>query len=340
MFRRIFLTGLLFLSWLGMAFQRPAPASGVQACLDQASTLIQLVNNFRAGLGLPPYEVHPIVMAVAQNHSEYQASIEQLTHIGPGGSRPVDRLRAAGYGNGGRVLASENIAWGYRMGPQGAMDLWLPSPIHYYTITIPSVRHVGAGCASTESGKTYYTLLVAWAPGVGLPPPKGDPPPPTSDQPRPTPTPTLGYVPVIPATPRPDGAVVHTVQPGQTLMMIALSYRVPLEQILELNNLTRTSIIYPGQEIMISPPKTTPTPTATPKPTSTPTPADPTATPPTQARRQPTATPYARASSLRPTATVVAEPPATRAVPSLVFGLVLWLGLSGVGWLVFTRRGA
>ncbi len=335
---------LALASALGPLFST-RPVYAVQACPDRAYELIQLVNNLRASLGLPAYEIHPTVMAVAQAHSEYQASIDTLTHEGPGGSRPKDRLRAAGYGNGGNILVSENIAWGYNMPPQGAMDLWLPSAIHYYTMTIPNVRHVGAGCATSATGKTYYTLLAAWHSGAGSGPP---PPPPPTSPPRPTatptgPTPTPTPVPVIPATPRPDGAVIHVVQPGQTLMMIALSYQVPLEQILEQNNLTRTSIIYPGDEIVIVPPRTTPTPTPTslqPTKAISVTPsggASPVASPSPTPSFTATATPTATHSeaSLEP-----AVPGGPGLPPFWVFLLTVggWVLMVGLGWALVTYR--
>ncbi len=306
----------------------------VETCPGRAATLIQLVNNLRASLGLPPYEIHPIVMAVAQAHSEYQATIDQLTHIGPGGSRPKDRLRAAGYGNGATIFVSENIAWGYDMPPQGAMDLWLPSEIHYYTLTIPQVRHVGAGCATSDTNKTYYTLMAAWYVGAGGDPP---PPPPPYNPPTPTPGPPTP-VPVIPATPQPDGRIVHVVQPGQTLSMIAYAYQVPLEQILALNNLTASSIIYPGEELLIRAPEATSTPTATPWPTATPTrprALTPTATA-TVAEASPTRT-GTFASPVTPTASR-----ATTAAPAagnvLLFTVGGWLAMAVVGWVLLTMR--
>ena len=346
MFKRAIL-GLAALAGLFFLLVRPSrPVRAVEACTDQAYALIQLVNDFRAGLGLAPYEIHPIVMSVAQGHSNYQAEIDTLTHIGPGGSRPKDRLRAAGYGGGGHILASENIAWGYNMPPQGAMDLWIPSPIHYQTLTSTRLRHVGAGCAISDTGKTYYTLLAAWHPGVDNPPQPTAPPPAASPTAVPTPTgptPTPSPVPVIPSTPRPDGAVVHVVQPGQTLMMIALSYRVPLEQVLELNNLTRTSIIRPGDEIMVIPPKWTPTPTfAPPSPTATsPPPASGTATPPAEVTETPTTGPTAtavRPSSMQP------SPPAQAPEKGLHPGVVTlwalggWLFPAALAWAYVTWR--
>ena len=69
------------------------------------------------------------------------------------------------------------------------------------------------------------------------------PPPPTSETP-----PTPQYTP----TPRPDGAIVHTVVSGDTLFGIALAYDVPVDDIYQLNNMTSSSILQIGQEIVIA----------------------------------------------------------------------------------------
>lgn len=50
---------------------------------------------------------------------------------------------------------------------------------------------------------------------------------------------------------RPDGSVVHIVRSGDTLSGIARAYNVSLQTIFDLNGLNSTSIIRPGQEIII-----------------------------------------------------------------------------------------
>lgn len=78
--------------------------------------------------------------------------------------------------------------------------------------------------------------------------------------------------------------VEHTVQDGDTLGFIALSYEVSLEDLLAANNLTEDAIIQPGQVLVIPQGEVvTPTPV-----TPTPTPPTPTVTTPTSF---PTATP-------------------------------------------------
>jgi LysM repeat protein len=88
------------------------------------------------------------------------------------------------------------------------------------------------------------------------------------------------------ALPRPDGAVVHVVVAGDTIFGLALQYKVPMDQILQLNGLTKDSYIHIGQELVISAPPAT----------SAPAPSD------TAPASVPTAT------SIPATAVAVAEP--------------------------------
>jgi len=119
------------------------------------------------------------------------------------------------------------------------------------------------------------------------------------------------------ATPRADGAVIHITGQGQSLIGIAEAYQVPLDEILQLNNLTLDSIIYPGEEILIRPANTA---TATLRPTAT----QPSATPTASAT---SATPTPRNSfTPKPTETATAEPlptPITAERGQLITGVVI-----------------
>jgi LysM repeat protein len=111
-----------------------------------------------------------------------------------------------------------------------------------------------------------------------------------------TPAPTL--TPRNTPTPRADGAVVHIVGPSDTLYSLSLQYGVPYDDLLQLNHLSRTSILEIGQAVVVKAgigtavPSNTPlatatrlpataTPTLTPSvaPTSTRTPLPPTSAP-------------------------------------------------------------
>ena len=105
-------------------------------------------------------------------------------------------------------------------------------------------------------------------------------------------TPTLPPTPAPTSTPRPDGAVVHVVQAGDTLSRIAVSYGVPLDELRRLNagTLGPNDLIMVGQELIISGAPLTLAPTPTPQPT---TPIAPTPTPTPTASLTPVPTPTA-----------------------------------------------
>ena len=79
-------------------------------------------------------------------------------------------------------------------------------------------------------------------------------------------TPTvLATIAIQTATPRPDGAIIHQVQPGQTVITIAEAYGVKAQDILNYNGLTEKSVIFPGDFLLIRLPAT-PTGSETPTP--------------------------------------------------------------------------
>ncbi len=69
----------------------------------------------------------------------------------------------------------------------------------------------------------------------------------TSTQP-----PQITAVPVVADSQnRPDGSAVHIVQPGQSLWTISRAYDVPLNTLRQWNGLTDSSVIHPGDEIIV-----------------------------------------------------------------------------------------
>ena len=98
-----------------------------------------------------------------------------------------------------------------------------------------------------------------------------------------TPSPTLTILQRL--TPEADGNYYHIVQSGETLSWIANLYEVPLSDLMAWNELNNSSVIRPGQKLLllVTPPATptlTPSPTSiAPSPSPSPTPSPPTATP-------------------------------------------------------------
>ena len=108
--------------------------------------------------------------------------------------------------------------------------------------------------------------------------------------PSPTPRP---LTPLEMLTPAADGRYYHIVREGQNASWIAGYYGISLTDLMAWNNMTSTTVLYPGEKLLLQ---------VTPPATATPTAAPPTATP------QPTAT-------LTPTASAIAQPSPS---PSLV----------------------
>ncbi|MFQ3568379.1 MAG: LysM peptidoglycan-binding domain-containing protein [Aggregatilineales bacterium] len=88
--------------------------------------------------------------------------------------------------------------------------------------------------------------------GTGAPPAAGTTNDPAAPVPPPPPPPAeVGFV--RPQPPRPDGSIVHVVQPGDTVDSIAVAYGVTRTELIELNNIRNPRLIQVGQELVIRP---------------------------------------------------------------------------------------
>jgi uncharacterized protein YkwD/LysM repeat protein len=282
--------------------------------VSSAYDLIEAVNNLRASYGLSSYQPNAILMAVAQAHAEYQASIGTVTHYSADGSHPYQRALAAGYALLGGWY-SENIIAGFNLSAQGAVDAWMGDAPHQNTMLSSTLRDVGAGVA-TAGDKVYYTLDVGLSTGGSG----------VAITPKP---PLISTGTIIPNTPNADGSIIHIVRKGDTIYGIAFAYGIPVKELLRLNGLALNSVIYVGKQLIIRP-AFTPTPTL---PTSTPT-RRPTPTPwPTS-----TATATLTSTPLVPTPNPKAAIPVSTGMVSVsviillalvVAGAVAWLGSRG-----------
>jgi uncharacterized protein YkwD len=238
----------------GVAAQKRGGGSGY--------AVIDAVNAVRSANGLAPFSVNGALMAAAQAHSEYQASTDTASHTGKGGSSPQGRAAAAGYG-GGSVI--ENIYSGMGATPQQAVSWWQGDGTHLATLLSSRATEAGAGVAVSDAGVVYYTLDVGSASGGGS---SGSGSAPTSaasgsGETNTAASTTVAYTPLLVSTPNADGAVIHVVEPGQTLWVIAAAYDINILDLLALNGLNANAFIVPGQKIVIRQAGSQPTATAT-----------------------------------------------------------------------------
>ncbi len=330
-----FLFGIL-LVLAALAWQAALPA---MAQADKATALIQAVNQLRASNGYYAYKSNDHLMASAQGQSDYQATLVTATHVGSGGTDVTQRAIAAGYGGGATVHCVENVAWAFDFTPQAAVASWNDS-IHLATMLSSKYVDVGAGATTDDQGRTFYTLDVCYIEGVSQPAA-------TQLAPASAATataPAAGGTPATQtATPNLSGSNVYVVQEGDTLTAIAKKFGITLSELLALNNLQLTSVIYPGEKLLVSPPVSA---TPTSPSTATPTPATPTPPPPTL---PPTNIPTKTSLPVTPTLTLTATLTAVPVLPGLegdatgsymVIGAVV-LALAGAGliaWGAILRR--
>ncbi|KAJ2764243.1 hypothetical protein IWQ57_005240 [Coemansia nantahalensis] len=109
---------------------------------DWKSQMLQHLNSIRAEVGKGPVTLNQNLNALAQDHSQYQASVNTMTHSDPGGSLGS---RCSQYGIDWSGVA-ENVAYNY---PDVAsvMQGWKTSPGHYANM-IGNYNSVGFGVSS------------------------------------------------------------------------------------------------------------------------------------------------------------------------------------------------
>lgn len=147
-------------------FFAPSLARARQETLQDPDAVFQIlsgINAARISNGLTPYALNPLLAQAAQAHSEYQRDTGQVTHDGPGGSRTINRVLAAGYP---AARANENIYAGMG-GPGQALNWWLGSTAgHVQNILHTAMREVGIGAAPRSDGLVYYTVVFSAQPNI------------------------------------------------------------------------------------------------------------------------------------------------------------------------------
>ena len=83
------------------------------------------------------------------------------------------------------------------------------------------------------------------------PTPTETPPPTETPTPTLTPSPTLTPTPIASPTAQPDGRILYTIQPGDTLITLADQFGVPLSDLYAFNNFDQNTLLSVGQQIII-----------------------------------------------------------------------------------------
>jgi uncharacterized protein YkwD len=125
---------------------------------DLASSVVDLINSHRTGMGLVSLKVSPTLTSAAVWKARHMARYAYMAHDDPAppvARTPADRLEACGYPS--RTTGwGENIAYGYQTA-SSVVDAWLNSPGHKANIENASYRSTGVGAAATSGGVIYWS---------------------------------------------------------------------------------------------------------------------------------------------------------------------------------------
>jgi uncharacterized protein YkwD len=132
------------------------------ACLSAPEAqFLQLINNYRASLGLGQLKVSRALNIASYKHSEDMGDRNYFDHntpypLPPGQSGPLPWDRMADEGYNYNTYKAENIAAGYTTAQQ-VFDGWKASPGHDANMRNPNLKVIGIGLAVVPgSGYVYY----------------------------------------------------------------------------------------------------------------------------------------------------------------------------------------
>ena len=229
-------------------------AQPARAQAPDAQTVMAAVNALRASRGLAPYTVDAWLMAYAQQHSDYQASIGSSTHTHSDGSVPWETGIQENVASGSVDFIDINFI---------VYQVWADA-VHMKPMVGFPGGAMGVGVAI--SGDTAYYTLNVIPEGTEISLNTVSSAATSAD----TAEPAISEEGLVTSTPLPDGAVYHVIGYGQTLWDIAIAYGVTVQKIRDFNNIPADSTdIYAGQKLLIKLPGT-PYYTATPPATQTP----------------------------------------------------------------------
>jgi len=137
-------------------FVSPEYAAKPVTPLDPQAALAA-VNAFRTENGLAPLVLDERLSRAAAMQSKAQAERSWIGHYGSDGSTAKARALRAGYH---AKIASENVASGQKSFGD-VMHFWEESPGHRENLLRPNVTAIGVAMAKNQSGRAYWTLVLA-----------------------------------------------------------------------------------------------------------------------------------------------------------------------------------
>jgi uncharacterized protein YkwD/LysM repeat protein len=200
-------------------------AAGQLAAESQA--IVESTNQHRAAAGLPPLTLNPLLTLAAQNHVNDIVDNGAYGHTGSDGSNVRQRVQRVGYSSGG--WASEN--WVSATSAANAMDWWMNDWIHRENILNPRWTEFGVGTRIAPSGRLIaVSVFTAGNGGGGV---------------------TMPAVAESQILAIPPAGLDYAIQPGDTLIGIAVRYGLDWTIIAQANRLSDSTLLQIGQVIRL-----------------------------------------------------------------------------------------
>ena len=221
----------LFVTFLYVA---PAHAQddGSTGSQTAAQQILADVNQARIDNGLPPLAVNDALTVAAQRHVDDVIANGNWGHYGSDGSNVQLRVARAGYGTS---AVSEN--WVAVSSPEQAIVWWMNDWIHRVNILGGHWDEIGVGAGVASNG--FWIFVTDFGN------PDGGPPVYVTS----APSGNAGDAPEVLSVPA--GGLDYAVQPGDTLLGIAIRYGLDWQDIAIANNLGEFDLLQIGQVIRV-----------------------------------------------------------------------------------------
>lgn len=253
---------LVFLVFYLVPTDRALASPSAQDDLPTPAEVIEVVNELRENRGLYALSVHPVLMQVAQTEADGIASGSN-GHWRPPGLTLGQWLISLGYPLSGDLTQdgyrSEN--WITANTAKSAIEAWKGDAEHLNTMLSPDRSDIGVGIAVSD--QVYIVLVTALQTANGKMQSNASL---ILTQASSSTGESKGFMPfqyinpVIVATARPDGDVIHKIQYGQSLWSIAIAYHTTIDQIRAWNNLGEETTVYERQVLLVQRSATQPPP--------------------------------------------------------------------------------
>ncbi|MFA6415978.1 MAG: CAP domain-containing protein [Candidatus Paceibacterota bacterium] len=125
---------------------------------DQNKKIVELTNEIRARVGVPPLKESKNLDLAADQKAEDMLMKQYFAHQGPDKKAVEDWLKSAGYKY---LVAGENLAMGFSS-PEEVVDGWTRSKTHYENMIDPDFSEIGVGMVVGSFDKTDTTLIAQY----------------------------------------------------------------------------------------------------------------------------------------------------------------------------------